>query len=109
MRKIILDYSLIKTEQCLRFWFIEEMKLTKDELLLDERFIVAVFKALAQRGKETGVFEVVQLQEEKATNEVSALMKGQDGWRQALSFHLFREGTGAGVSFSNKKKWWQVY
>ena len=106
MRKIELDYSLIKTEQSLKSWIIGEMKLTQDELLLDKRFIVSVFKALANRGNQTGVFEVLQINEEKLTKEVSDLLNGQDGWKKALGFHLSREGTGAGVCFSIKKKWW---
>lgn len=107
MKKLTLDYSVTRTVQDLESWFVEQMSFTQEELELDNRFIVAIFKALANRGNETGDYDIEQIKANSISKEISEVLDGQDGWKQALGFHLSREGSGAGVRFLEKTNWWK--
>ena len=93
-----IDYLKVRSRQDLEAWAIRAFSLSQRDLALDSNFMMAMYRALQDRGV-SGRYVVRGRWRIFRSSEVAAILDGYDGWKQALGFHLSREGTGASVLF----------
>lgn len=103
---IQIDYGAIKTNRELMLWAVTNFRLdipVQDDI---DIFSQLLFSQLVQRGQ---TYLVLESNHAEISVEVSRVINGhanvEDGWKQRLGFHLFREGTGSQVTFKHQN-WW---
>ena len=93
-----IDYLKVRSASDLERWAIRAFSLSEQDLALESTFKMAMYRALQNRGS-SGRFEVKQRWRILRSAEVAHILEGDMGWKQALGFHLSREGTGTSVVF----------
>ena len=93
-----LDYLKVRTVEDLQRWAIRAFSLSNRDLQPEKQFLMALYLNLQERGS-LGRYAVKERWKLFRSNDVRAVLEGMSGWKQALGFHLDREGTGASVLF----------
>ena len=93
-----INYLTVRSRQDLEAWAVLAFSLSQQDLALDSTFKMAMYRALQNRG-DSGCYIVRGRWRIFRSSEVAAILDGYEGWKQALGFHLSREGTGASVLF----------
>ena len=93
-RSTELNHREVRSTAQLIAWAVHNFDFgeTIPQLIEPEKFVGIIYEHLLRNRL---AFKVQELHVSEAAPEVRALLDGQNGWRQVLGFHLYRDSDGS--------------